>query len=166
MKDRVVEFPNRYRMLPVEGESNVFDLEAVPGTITQEGTFLNANNLLKATTEQAMGLPEDSTVDDAFSHIQVNKAQAPVVIENIQVLSSEWTQTNTYEDFPFSATATVTGMTVDMIPEVVFDLTDATSGMFAPVTTAVENGVMIYATEQPQSAVTIPTIIGWSKNTQ
>lgn len=164
MKDRVVEFPNRYRMLPVEGESNVFDLEAVPGTITQEGTFLNANNLLNATTEQAMGLPEDSTVSEAFAHIQINKADAPIVVENAQVLSSAWAQTNTYSDYPFSATAEVTGMTADMIPEVVFSLEDATSGTFAPIVEATTNGVILYASEQVQSTIVLPTIIGWSKN--
>lgn len=92
------------------------------------------------------------------------KADAPIVAENVQVAQEAWSQTDTYEDYPFSATATVTGMTADMIPEVVFALTDATSGMFAPVATPTVNGVTIYASEQPQNVVTIPTIIGWSKN--
>lgn len=165
MKDRVVEFPNRYRMLPVDGESNVFDLEAVPGTITQEGTFLNANNLLKATTEQAMGLPEDSTVNDAFFSIHTNKARAPVVAENVQIPSSAWSRTNLYEDYAFSAVAEVIGISSDMIPEVIFSLVDATSNTFAPVANAVDGGVTIYASSQPAETLTIPTIVGWYKTT-
>lgn len=94
------------------------------------------------------------------------KANAPVVAENVQIPSSAWTQTDTYEDYPFSATATVAGVTADMIPEVVFALTDATSGMFAPVADPTVDGVTIYAAEQPEGTLTVPTIIGWPKNTQ
>ena len=90
----------------------------------------------------------------------------PVVAENVQIPSSAWTQTDTYEDYPFSATATVTGMTADMIPEVVFALTDAISGAFAPVAASTVDGVAIYAAEQPAETLTVPTIIGWPKNTQ
>lgn len=90
----------------------------------------------------------------------------PVVAENVQIPSSAWTQTDTYDDYPFSATATVTGMTADMIPEVVFALTDAISGTFAPVAASTVDGVTIYAAEHPAETLTVPTIIGWPKNTQ
>lgn len=38
MIDRSVEYPNRYRLDAVDGETNTFDLIPVPGNITQEGT--------------------------------------------------------------------------------------------------------------------------------
>lgn len=103
-------------------------------------------------------------LSDALNELDAQKANAPIVAENVQILSTAWTQTDTYEDYPFSATATVTGMTADMIPEVVFALTDATSGTFAPVAAPTVDGVTIYASEQVQDTMIIPTIIGWSKN--
>lgn len=44
-KDRVVEFPNRIKLTPVAGQENVYDVSRQEGSITQEGTPLNALNL-------------------------------------------------------------------------------------------------------------------------
>ena len=44
-KDRVVEYPNRVKLTPVEGQSNVYDVSRQEGTITQDGTPLNAETL-------------------------------------------------------------------------------------------------------------------------
>ena len=103
-------------------------------------------------------------LSDALNELAAQKANAPIVAENVQVAQEAWAQTNTYSDYPFSATAEVTGMTADMIPEVVFSLKDATSGTFAPIVEATTNGVILYASEQVQSTIVLPTIIGWSKN--
>ncbi len=46
MKDRIVQHPNRYRLTPVSGQNGVYDLEPVPGTVTQAGTPLNKATLL------------------------------------------------------------------------------------------------------------------------
>lgn len=43
--DRVVEFPGRIRLTPVQGQSDVYDMTREEGTIYTEGTLLNANNL-------------------------------------------------------------------------------------------------------------------------
>jgi hypothetical protein len=51
-----------------------------------------------------------------------------------------------------------------MIPEVVFGLSDATSGLFAPVAESYNGGVYLYATDAPESTVTIPVIICWKGN--
>ena len=112
--------------------------------------------------DAAVGAIEDDVAE--VNTALDEKANAPIVAENVQILSTAWTQTDTYEDYPFSATATVTGMTTDMIPEVVFALSDATSGTFAPVAAPTVDGVTIYASEQVQDTMIIPTIIGWSKN--
>lgn len=67
MKDRNVEFPNRYRMVKVEGTDDIFDLIPAPGEISDEGTFINKFTLLKDATAEMFGLGADAVPDDVFS---------------------------------------------------------------------------------------------------
>ncbi|PKM69186.1 MAG: hypothetical protein CVU95_00975 [Firmicutes bacterium HGW-Firmicutes-2] len=41
VKDRIVQYPRRYQLNEVAGQTDVFDLVPVPGTITEEGTPIN-----------------------------------------------------------------------------------------------------------------------------
>lgn len=41
-KDRVVQYPNRYSVTEVDGVTNIRDIISTPGTVTEEGTPLNA----------------------------------------------------------------------------------------------------------------------------
>lgn len=41
MMDRVVQYPHRYKAVPVAGQENVFDFVPVPGVVMEEGTVLN-----------------------------------------------------------------------------------------------------------------------------
>lgn len=41
VKDRVVEHPHRYKLTKVAGTEDVYDLEQVPGTVTDAGTSVN-----------------------------------------------------------------------------------------------------------------------------
>lgn len=66
MKDRSVEFPNRYRMVKVEGTNDIFDLVPAPGEISEEGTFINKATLLKDATAGLFGLGADAVPDDVF----------------------------------------------------------------------------------------------------
>lgn len=43
--DRIVQYPGRVKMTPVSGQTNVYDMTAQEGTVTTEGTLLNAANL-------------------------------------------------------------------------------------------------------------------------
>lgn len=43
--DRVVEYPNRVKLTPVSGETNVYDMTMEEGEIEEEGTLLNAQSL-------------------------------------------------------------------------------------------------------------------------
>ena len=69
MKDRAVEFPNRYRLAKVEGTSDVYDLVPAPGTVTEEGTYINKKTLLTDETAAILGLNGDPTPNDAFMAI-------------------------------------------------------------------------------------------------
>lgn len=43
--DRIVQYPGRVKLTPVSGQTNVYDIEREEGTVSTEGTLLNANNL-------------------------------------------------------------------------------------------------------------------------
>lgn len=66
MKDRNVEFPNRYRLVRVEGTADIFDLVPAPGVISNEGTFINKSTLLKDATAALFGLGVDAVPDDVL----------------------------------------------------------------------------------------------------
>ena len=68
MKDRVVQFPHRYQLVPVAGQTNVYDFVPVTGTVTEVGTPINKANLLKDETAALYDLTgEDATVDGALA---------------------------------------------------------------------------------------------------
>lgn len=86
------------------------------------------------------------------------------IASNISVASSAWSSNSTpssYVDagFPYCVTVPVSGITTNMVPQVVFDLSDSMSEIFAPIAESVANGVQIYASDIPESDITIPTII-------
>lgn len=80
---------------------------------------------------------------------------------NTTVEAASFTADETYGDFPYRAAVPLTGAAEAMTPEVVFGVTDAMSGTFAPVAESYAGGVYIYAAEIPSAAVTIPTILLW-----
>lgn len=74
---------------------------------------------------------------------------------------SAWAENSTYEDYPYRAAVTLSGVTAAMIPEVVFGLDAMSNNSFAPVAECYNGGVYVYAADVPESAITIPTIICW-----
>ena len=77
MNDRLVEYPNRYRLQAVEGESDIYDLIPAPGIVTEEGTPLNKSTIFNDTVSARYGL-EDGTPSAAFGRtVQVLTAAIP-----------------------------------------------------------------------------------------
>ena len=66
MTDRVAQYANRYKLTPVSGTSDTYDLEAAPGVVTEAGTDLNKATLLKDTTAALYGLGPEAVPDDVF----------------------------------------------------------------------------------------------------
>lgn len=83
------------------------------------------------------------------------------VVTNKTVAKANFVSDNTYTDYPYRAAITVNGVTTDMIPEIIFDLSDAISGNYSPVAQTYDGGVYIYAASPPDNNLTIPTIIVW-----
>lgn len=72
---------------------------------------------------------------------------------------SAWVSDATYTDFPYKAAVVCEGVTANHYAEVTFAPADAISGSFAPVAESYNGGVYIYASEIPDAALTIPTIV-------
>ena len=70
----------------------------------------------------------------------------------------------TYEDFNYKKSITLAGVADNMIPEVIFDIPEATSGIFAPIAISYNGGIYLYANDVPTDLIIIPTIICWRSN--
>lgn len=128
--------------------------KAVCGIVTDHGevdtTVMQAqfDALLKSVQQELSSL-------QAGTAVELKK----ILFENIDVYPSAFAETNIYEDYPYSAEISLSGVTSSMIPDVIFFPGDA--GIFAPVAACYNGGVYIYASEIPEEAITIPTIICW-----
>lgn len=80
---------------------------------------------------------------------------------NTTIANTSFVSNSTYPDCPYRAAVGLTGVLASMIPEVIFSLTDATSGNFAPVAECYNGGIYLYAASVPDAAITIPTIVCW-----
>lgn len=96
---------------------------------------------------------------EAGSGVELRKVQK----NNVSVSASSFVANTTYEKqgYGYRASVAISGVISSMIPEVVFSMSDAVSGVFAPVAETYNGGVYIYASEKPDATVTIPTIICW-----
>ena len=119
-------------------------------TSTMQSQF---DALLNAIQDELQGL-------EAGTGVELKKLQ----FNNVSVPASAFVADNTYEDYGFRAAVTLSGVTSTMIPEVMFSLADAVSGIFAPIAESYIGGVYLYASDVPESAITIPVIICWKGN--
>ena len=111
--------------------------------------------LLKSIQNELQDLESGTGVE--LKKIQVN---------NISIAVSDFMNNAEYEDYPFRAAVPVEGVLKSMIPEVVFSIPDATSGLFAPVAETYNGGVYLYASDLPEASITVPVIICWKGNAQ
>ena len=81
------------------------------------------------------------------------------IYQNTSVPVSLWISSTTYTKYPYSATATVSGITSGMIPTLVFGMDDASSGNYGPVAVTGDSTITIYAIEKPTTDLSIPFII-------
>lgn len=63
IKDRVVEFPHRYKQTLVAGTSDTYDLAPVTGTVTEGGTVINKVYLQHIEDYLERTIDVDDTVD-------------------------------------------------------------------------------------------------------
>ena len=79
------------------------------------------------------------------------------------VAASDWVASAEFEDFAYEAKIILTDfVNFSSIPQVVFGLTEATSGNYAPICKAGDKGVYIYS--KVNTAITLPTVVTFAPN--
>lgn len=97
---------------------------------------------------------------EAGTAVELKKLQ----FSDVTVPKGDFVSDTTYQDFPYRAGVSLSGVIESMIPEVVLSVDDAVSGNFAPVAESYNGGVYLYAGSPPDADITIPTVIMWRGN--
>lgn len=79
------------------------------------------------------------------------------VLKFTNVQATEWVTDSTYSDFQYRCDVACQGATPDSYADVAFSLSQATSGIYAPVCDTGENIVSIWSSSN--EAIIIPTIL-------
>ena len=88
--DRIVQYPGRVELTPVSGQTNVYDMTAQEGTVTTEGTLLNAANLNQQTQLDSAVLEQFQSAGMAgqYQNDMSNALDFLLGIANVEVKSS------------------------------------------------------------------------------
>lgn len=81
------------------------------------------------------------------------------VIKALDVPFRNWAEDSYLEGYSYSATVRLVGVTAGMIPIVAFNPSDAESGNLAPIATAYDNTVKIFAKTKPEAAIVAASVI-------
>ena len=128
------------------------------------GTAIAAAQAAAESAQEAAERAQDAaeraqTTADAVTPAGIGAEERRLQFSDVAV--ETFTDDGTYADFPYRAAVALEGVTAGMLPEVVFSVEDAMSGVFAPAAESFHGGVYIYAAEMPEAMVTIPTIVLW-----
>lgn len=130
--------------------------KTVCGIVT-ESVSIDTSMMHSQFSELLTGIQRELQQLEAGTGVELKK----LVFANQNVATSAWAEEKTYEDYPFRASVALSGVISTMIPQVVFSVAALAENGFAPVAECYNGGVYIYASDKPEKAVTIPTIICW-----
>lgn len=98
-----------------------------------------------------------------FAYLESDGKPCTVAWQNMTVAESDWVASTEFEDFPYEAKIALSDfVNFSSIPQVVFGLTEATSGNYAPICKAGDKGVYIYS--KVNTAITLPTVVTFAPN--
>ena len=98
-----------------------------------------------------------------FAYLESDGKPCTVAWQNMTVAASDWVASTEFEDFAYEAKIILTDfVNFSSIPQVVFGLTEATSGNYAPICKAGDKGVYIYS--KVNTAITLPTVVTFAPN--
>ena len=80
MTDRQPTYPGRVKLIPVEGQENIYDMERADEP-TVEGTPLNKQTLLQDATCAILDIPNTSVPNDAFAKLALGIGKYGYVIQ-------------------------------------------------------------------------------------
>lgn len=98
-----------------------------------------------------------------FAYLESDGKPCTVAWQNMTVAASDWVASTEFADFAYEAKIILSDfVNFSSIPQVVFGLTEATSGNYAPICKAGDKGVYIYS--KVNTAITLPTIVTFAPN--
>ena len=98
-----------------------------------------------------------------FAYLESDGKPCTVAWQNMTVAASDWVASTEFEDFAYEAKIALTDfVNFSSIPQVVFGLTEATSGNYAPICKAGDKGVYIYS--KVNTSITLPTVVTFAPN--
>lgn len=98
-----------------------------------------------------------------FAYLESDGKPCTVAWQNMVVAESDWVASTEFEDFAYEAKIALTDfVNFSSIPQVVFGLTEATSGNYAPICKAGDKGVYIYS--KVNTEITLPTVVTFAPN--
>lgn len=86
---------------------------------------------------------------------------AKLSFASVTVAASAWAESTDSTKYPYRAAVPLSGVTVDMVADVYFSLTNAESGLFSQGGTIYDGGIYLYANALPEADITIDRIIVW-----
>lgn len=106
-------------------------------------------------------LEQKANATDVYTKAEVDGkiSVVPPVIKASDVSFGNWAEDSYLEGYSYSATATLPGVTAGMIPIVAFNPSDAESGNLAPIATAYDSTVKIFAKTQSEAAIVAASVI-------
>lgn len=82
-----------------------------------------------------------------------------LIFTNKVVATTDFVADATYTDYGYKAVIICAGVTTSYKGDIIFNVAEATSGIYAPVCLTGAGNVTIYASEVPSADITIPTIV-------
>ncbi len=88
VKNRVVQFPKRFKLIPVDGQPDVYDFEAITGEVIEEGTPIDKD--LFDSIDEAIGEKQDQlTFDETPTSGSDNPVKSKGIKEALEKVKTE-----------------------------------------------------------------------------
>ena len=97
-----------------------------------------------------------TSTEKATWNAKADTSDIPVLKTFTNTSVSTWVADNTYTGYGYKASITLSGVTADMIPQVIFGADEATSGNYLPIAESYAGGIYIWS--KVDDTITIPTI--------
>ena len=132
------------------------NIRGIPGEIPVDGNIYKGTETESATVKVNNFTKEISVnvKNDYFDEKFEAKQDQLLLLQNVTV--SNWVADTTYADFPYKGSIFNDKIKSSTVMYVIFNLTDATSGIYCPVCNTADGVLYIYS--KNSDSVTIPTI--------
>lgn len=126
----------------------------------EEGIYENANDIEQIQHDMRNYENEISEVQEDVEQCEEdilelrNKVDRKVFMQNVSV--SNWVADNTYADYGYRAEIANAKITSNSVVSVIYNVTEALSGNYAPVCQTIDGAIYIYS--KVNTSITIPTI--------